>query len=207
MRGNSLRSGAANKTRVLESVRLGLIVLTFLMALTILGTSGDALAVYNRTHISSDFLLPLWPVDFNLGPTIALVAGGSIVLVSSAISLAGSKTPAVRQRSLIHTIICIATPAASLIATLVATSFFYAINASDTTDTLQSWSCQWSDVVMTQEPHFGRLCKESETALYLTIALLPLEVLVMGLAGTSFLQEKKASSFEERKHSSSPAMS
>ena len=81
--------------RVTESVRLGLTVLTLLMALSIVGTTADSLAVYNKTHIANDFLLPLWPIQFNLGPTIALVTGGSIIILSNTMSLIGSKVPAV----------------------------------------------------------------------------------------------------------------
>lgn len=80
---------------VAESVRLALTVLALLMAMSIVGTTANSLAVYNKTHVSDDYLLPLWPVQFNLGPTIALVTGGSIIILSSAISLIVSKVPAV----------------------------------------------------------------------------------------------------------------
>jgi hypothetical protein len=84
--------------RIAESIRLGLTVLTLLMAMSIVGTTADSLAVYNKTHIADDFLLPLWPVQFNLGPTVALVTGGSIIMLSNIMSLVGSKVPAVRLR-------------------------------------------------------------------------------------------------------------
>ena len=81
---------------IAESARLGLTLLTLLMALSIVGTTADSLAVYNNTHVADDYLLPLWPVQFNLGPTIALVTGGSIIILSNTMSLVGSKVPAVR---------------------------------------------------------------------------------------------------------------
>lgn len=82
--------------RIAESVRLGLTVLTLLIAMSIVGMTADSLAVYNKTHIADDFLLPLWPVQFNLGPTVALVTGSSIIMLSNIMSLVGSKVPAVR---------------------------------------------------------------------------------------------------------------
>jgi hypothetical protein len=88
--------------RITESVRLGLTILTLLMAMSIVGTTADSLAVYNKTHVADDFLLPLWPVQFNLGPTIALVTGGSIIILSNTMSLIGSKVPAVRLQILIR---------------------------------------------------------------------------------------------------------
>ncbi len=83
------------KARIVESARLGLTLFTLLMAMSIVGTTADSLAVYNKTHIADNFLLPLWPVEFNLGPTISLVTGGSIIILSNTMSLIGSKVPAV----------------------------------------------------------------------------------------------------------------
>ena len=87
----SLDEKTGGTARRVESVRLGLTVLALLAGMTILGTSADVLAVYNQTHLGQDFLLPLWPSDFNIGPNIALVACGSIVVLASAVSLSFSK--------------------------------------------------------------------------------------------------------------------
>jgi hypothetical protein len=78
-----------------ESIRIGLTVLSLLMATSIVGMSGNALAVYNKTHVGEEYSLPLWPFNFNLGPTIALVAGAAAVLLANAISLITSTVPAV----------------------------------------------------------------------------------------------------------------
>ena len=86
----------AKTARMVESVRLGLTVLALLAAITIVGTAGDALSVYNTTHLSSEYLLPLWPTSsFDMRPTVALVTCGSIIIVTSALSLAVTKIPAV----------------------------------------------------------------------------------------------------------------
>ena len=71
----------------------------------------------------------------------------------------------------------------SLIAALIAICFFYAVNASETADTLLSWSCQWRNVAMTSRPHFGTLCRQSRAAVNLSIVLVPLQVVVLGVAG------------------------
>lgn len=81
--------------RVVESIRLGLTVLALLAAITIVGTSADTLAVYNSTHLSENFFLPLWPSEFDIRPTTALVICGSVVVLASAVSLAVSKVPTV----------------------------------------------------------------------------------------------------------------
>ena len=90
----------ARATRAAESVRLALMALALLSGLTIVGTSANTLAVYNKTHIGTDFLLPLsgvWPSEFDIRPTIALVTAGSIIALTSAIALIASKTSSVRN--------------------------------------------------------------------------------------------------------------
>lgn len=83
--------------RMVDGARVGLTVLVLSMGITILGVSGDALAVYDATHVPHDFLLPLWPDQFNLRPTVALVVGSAIVVVASAVSLLFSKVQSVSQ--------------------------------------------------------------------------------------------------------------
>ena len=88
--------GTLRKTGLLDSVRQGLTLLTLLTAVSIVGMSGNALAVYNKTHVAKDFYLPLWPYNFNLSPNIALVTGASVATLCDTVSLIGSKIPAVR---------------------------------------------------------------------------------------------------------------
>lgn len=90
-------------SRMVESVRLGLTALAFLAGITIVGTSGDTLRVYNITHLGQDFFLALWPNEFDIQPTIALIICGLIILLASLVSLAVSKIPSVSapQSSLI----------------------------------------------------------------------------------------------------------
>jgi len=88
---------ATKMIRLVESARLGLTVLALLSAVAIVGTSAETLGVYNKTHIGEDYFLPLWPTDFDIRPTIALITCGAIIVLTSAISVAVSKIPAVRS--------------------------------------------------------------------------------------------------------------
>lgn len=81
--------------RLVDSVRIGLTGLSLLCALTVLGTAADSLAVYNTTHLPSEYSLPLWPDDFDLRPTIALVAGSVIIVLTSMVSLVFGKVQTV----------------------------------------------------------------------------------------------------------------
>ena len=92
-------------TRMAESARLALMVVALLAGLTIVGTSADTLSVYDKTHVSTDFLLPLsgvWPSEFDLRPTIALVTCGTIIAITSAIALIASKASSVRHHISFH---------------------------------------------------------------------------------------------------------
>lgn len=185
------RQKSTKTIRMVESARLGLTVLALLSAIVIVGTSAETLGVYNRTHLGQDYFLALWPTNFDIRPTIALITCGAIIVLASAISLATSKVPAIRSKPLIHTAVSFAAPLFCLIAGLIGTSFFYGVNASNTNFSLHGWSCQWSSVDMNIQPHWSTLCKESKAALYLTVMMIPLEVIALGaVAVESFLQKK-----------------
>lgn len=193
--------------RLVDGIRVSLTALALLTGLTILITSGDAVAVYNETHVSQDFHLPLWPNDFNLRPTVAMVVGSTIVVVSAIVSLVASKVKMLRDRSMIHTSLSLATSVVGFTAATIAMIFFYAVNASTTVDTLQSWSCRWENVLMYQKPHWETLCRESKTGLYLSIILIPIEAATLVVAGYQMILEKKAGGIYLSRKGGSPMLS
>ena len=85
--------------RLIDSARLGLTVLGLAAGLTILGVSADAIAVYNATYVPEDWFLQLWPSSFDMLPTVALVVGSTLVVVTSLVSLVAGKIPTVRNPS------------------------------------------------------------------------------------------------------------
>jgi hypothetical protein len=58
---------------------------------------------------------------------------------------------------------------------------------------------------MTVQPHWDMLCKESKVALYLTVMIIPLQVLVLGTVVFGVFAEKKSQVGAQRK--GSPALS
>ncbi|KAI0199946.1 hypothetical protein F4808DRAFT_430882 [Astrocystis sublimbata] len=181
--------------RLLNSVRVGLTVLALLSGLAILGTSANAIMVYDSTHISSGFHLALWPDSFDLRPTVALVVGSTLVVVANLVSLAFSKVRVLQSHTLLHTTTTLAAPFISFVASLIAIIFFYAVNASTSADTLQSWSCQWGYAAMQTQPHFGTLCSQSKTALYLAVVLVPVEFMALLAAGAQMVVERKTRAY------------
>ncbi|KAI0184671.1 hypothetical protein EV127DRAFT_515941 [Xylaria flabelliformis] len=193
--------------RLLNSVRVGLTVLALLSGITILGTSANAIMVYNNTHVSKGFNLALWPDEFDLRPTVALVVGSSLVILANLISLIFSKVRMLQNHTLVHTSMTFITPFVGFLASIIAIAFFYAVNVSSTVDTLQSWSCQWGYANMRIEPHFGTLCKQSKTALYLAVILIPVEFIILTVAGAQMAMERKTKAFVPAPKPSSPALS
>lgn len=114
---------------------------------------------------------------------------------------------------MLHTPITFVAPFAGFAAALIAMIFFYAINASITVDTLQSWSCRWQAVNMTQKPHFSTLCRQSKGGVVLSVILVPLELIVLVVAAYQLKVERAAmrssspTSERDRKPSSSPVPS
>jgi hypothetical protein len=110
-----------------------------------------------------------------------------------------------RNKTIGHTSITFAAPFISLAAALIAIIFFYAVNASDTVDTFLSWTCRWKSVSMSQQPHWGMLCRESWAGLYLSILLIPVEAIALGLAGYQLKVERHTNAYA-RARKGSPAM-
>ncbi|KAK6834269.1 hypothetical protein PG995_013996 [Apiospora arundinis] len=195
--------GHVKSIRLADSIRVGLTALALLCGLTILGTSSDALMVYNTTNVSH---LPLWPQQFDLRPSVALVVGSVIVVLTNIVSLVFSKVKMLRNGTALHTPLTFAAPFVGFVAVMIAMIFFYAVNASTTVDTVQSWSCQWESVSMQMKPHFGAVCKETKTALYLSIILIPVEAIILSLAGYQMMLERKAAGAAQSRKGS-PALS
>ncbi|KAK4225509.1 hypothetical protein QBC38DRAFT_482735 [Podospora fimiseda] len=165
--------------QTLNSALLGLNSLSLLMGLTILGVSANTLKVHHRTSLpEQEYFISLWPEEFNIRPTVALVAGSVFVVLSNVISLVCGKLSSMRSKQVLINTTC---AIMGLIAALVAVILFYAVNASESVDTFTSWTCRWKHVAMSQEPHWGTLCEQSYAALYLGVLLIPLEVVSIGL--------------------------
>ncbi|KAI1164225.1 hypothetical protein F5B18DRAFT_650937 [Nemania serpens] len=193
--------------RYLNCVRVGLAGLALLSGITVLGTSANALMVYNDTHMSSVLHLALWPEEFDLRPAVALVVGSSIVILANLATLVLSKAKVLQNQTLVHSATAFLAPLVGFAAALIGIAFFYAVNASTTVDTLQSWSCQWSYTNMTVAPYFGTLCRQSEAGLYLSVILVPVEFVAVMVAGAQMGLERKAKTFVLPPKPSSPALS
>lgn len=81
--------------RVIDALRVGFTIIVLAVGAVVLGLSADALAVYNATSLPADFMISLWPDEFDTRPTKALIACGAVVVVANALALALSKVATV----------------------------------------------------------------------------------------------------------------
>lgn len=83
----------AKAAAMIDAVRVGCTTLALLVGLTVMGLSGNAIYVYNSTRLQAAGWLSIWPSSFDLRPTVALVAGSSIVTAANIGGLLCSKVP------------------------------------------------------------------------------------------------------------------
>ena len=81
--------------RMVDNARVGATALALLMAMTVLGVSANTLAVYDYTSMPQDYMLALWPDEFNIRPTVSLVVGSVIIVIANIAALCFSKVPSV----------------------------------------------------------------------------------------------------------------
>jgi hypothetical protein len=112
-----------------------------------------------------------------------------------------------RNKFPIHTSVTFAAPFVGFVASIVSIALFYAINASDSVDSLTSWSCRWQSLSMTQTPHWDTLCRQSYAGLYLSIVLIPVEAVVLALAGWEMKVERHVSGYSNARGKRSPVAS
>jgi hypothetical protein len=67
---------------------------------------------------------------------------------------------------------------------------FWAVNASNTDETLLSWTCRWKSVPMGQQPYFGTLCHENWAAVVMAIIVMVLEIGILALGAYQWSLER-----------------
>lgn len=88
--------------RILDSVQTAITLLGLLMGLTVLGVSANTLSVYDSTKPLPGSFLSLWPQEFDIRPTVALVAGSAIITVLHMVALVFAKVQVVCWLPILH---------------------------------------------------------------------------------------------------------
>ncbi|PHH54337.1 hypothetical protein CFIMG_000686RA [Ceratocystis fimbriata CBS 114723] len=177
---------AAKIAMLFVRARSSLNLLSLAAGITIIGLSARNLHIYNETHLAANFLLPLWPTNTNIGPTIAMIVAGAVVTVCSAVAIALDQA---QKNS--HTTVgaSAAVSVLSFISAMSAVIVHYTGNSASA-DTIETWSCKWNHVSMLSEPHFGDICLHAKATAGLAVALMPLQVLIMSVVLLGFVADK-----------------
>ena len=106
------------RTAHLRYARLTLSVVLFAAAVSTTGLESEIIARYNRTHLSSEWSLSLWPTDINLKPTLLALTTGSLVtllsLVAAVLAIIPGPNPRTKLNNVIFTLMSFVTVALSL---------------------------------------------------------------------------------------------
>lgn len=99
-------SGSRRKILILDWSRIALSLVLIAAGSAIVGCEGHALHTYNSTHLSNAWFLPLWPQHFDLRPSIGILVGGAVVIVTSCVYLICAILPAVSNSPARHIAKC-----------------------------------------------------------------------------------------------------
>ncbi|KAL5342439.1 hypothetical protein BJX70DRAFT_321846 [Aspergillus crustosus] len=194
-------SSFLKRTRFLHWIRLGLSSLAFGISISIMACEAVPYRHYRDTSSFENVGLYLWPLNFDLRPTIAILACGSVIAVLSLIFIVVALLPSPHSHIRRVNMAAVATSAAGFITSLVGLVFAIYLPGSSYPDnftsaeTLHSWTCKWkamhdlpmgfsnvsSESISPVPADFARDCAATYAAFILLGFLIGLEVL-MGVA-------------------------
>lgn len=82
-------------SKLLNAIRIATAVITLIISVPIVGTTGNSLKAYQSTNVGGKMYLPLWPANVDLRPTHSILACGIVVMIWSLIYLIASFFPSV----------------------------------------------------------------------------------------------------------------
>ncbi|RMY82944.1 hypothetical protein D0862_11850 [Hortaea werneckii] len=135
--------------------------LSICLSLAIIGCAGRSLSIFDDQQASNAWLLPIWPNHFDTREMHALIGTSAAVMILNFIPIA-----TLFIQSLPTTLLLLASSSLSAICALVAIAFPATLNAhAPRRDTLRSWTCRWSNSLVTQgqgpPAQFDTICKET----------------------------------------------
>ena len=92
---DALASKHQKWTKLLSSIRIATSLITLALSIAIIACADNSLRAYTSTNLGGEFFLPLWPAKVDLRPTRAVLACGTVILVSSVVYLAAALSPSV----------------------------------------------------------------------------------------------------------------
>ncbi|CAG8242448.1 unnamed protein product [Penicillium salamii] len=204
------------RNRAIHFSRIALSFLNFSIAIAVVACEAPPLRHYKDTSQWAPAGLALWPLNFDLRPTIAAISCGSIITVLNLVYIAAALMPSVSMnfRILSVTYLILTQPhprikqlniyasvsaLAGFVTALVAVLFMIYRPSSNhpagfnTNETLHSWTCKWkAGTNGTAIPrHFDRDCMNTRAGFILICILIGMEMLmgIFAAVGTWFQRD------------------
>ncbi|KAJ5779994.1 hypothetical protein N7457_005154 [Penicillium paradoxum] len=185
-------SSFLKRSRVIHFARLGLSFLTFSIAIAVVACEAPPLRHYKNTSQWASAGLALWPLNFDLRPTVAAIACGCIIAFLNLAYIAAALLPSPHSRIKSINIYASASAFAGFVTALVGILFIIYLPSSEypagfsKNETLHSWTCRWQNgTSSTKSPrHFNRDCINTRAGFVLLCVLVGMEVL-MGLVAAA----------------------
>ncbi|KAL3480351.1 hypothetical protein BJX99DRAFT_27875 [Aspergillus californicus] len=192
-------SSFLKRTRFLHWIRLGLASVALIISVSIIACEAVPYRHYRNTSSYENVGLYLWPLNFDLRPTIAILACGCVIAFLSMFFIVVALLPSPHSHIRRVNMAAVATSAAGFIAALVGLVFAIYLPGSSypenfgNVETLHSWTCKWKgshslpqgfsgdETVSPAPANFARDCSASYAAFILLGFLIGLEV-IMGVA-------------------------
>ncbi|KAI9932250.1 hypothetical protein ASPWEDRAFT_39876 [Aspergillus wentii DTO 134E9] len=186
------------RTRPLGWLRIGLAFIIFGAAIAVVGCEAVPLQHYQSTFAYTKVWLYLWPLNFDLRPTKAILSCGGIIAFQNLVYIVAALLPTPRSRIRFLNLLAGATAVSGFITSLVGVLFTIYLPSStypsgfNENETLHSWTCKWKSIRNpsssdAQAPiHFERDCTETQAAFVLLGILIGLEI-IMGFVAAAGL--------------------
>ncbi|KAL4934548.1 uncharacterized protein BDV17DRAFT_9674 [Aspergillus undulatus] len=199
---NEEESSFLKRIRLLHWVRLGLSFLALAVSVSVIACEAVPYRHYRETSKFEDVGLYLWPLNFDVRPTIAILACGCAIAFLSSVFIVVALLPSPHSHIRRANLAAVATSASGFIASLVGLVFSIYLPGSSyptgfgNVETLHSWTCKWKashdlplgfssldEIVSPAPANFARDCAATHAGFILLGFLIALEIILMIAAG------------------------
>lgn len=197
------------RQRMLHRLRLGTAVLVLGAATALIACEAIPLQHYCNTSSMQHVGLVLWPLNFDLRPTIALLSCGCVVAFQILIYIFFAVLPLPRWRFRTMDLLAAASSICGFVTALIGVLFVIYFPSSKHPagftkgETLQSWTCKWTDAASATNSgvaaplHFARDCADARAGFALLCSLVGLEI-IMGCAAVAGYWLERTTAEESR---------
>ncbi|KAE8350883.1 hypothetical protein BDV28DRAFT_29756 [Aspergillus coremiiformis] len=210
---DAVESKYLKRVQYLRWVRLGLAVILFSIAVSIIACEAVPLKHYQVTSAYGKVGLYLWPMNFDIRPTVALLSCGCVIAFLNLAYTIAALLPSPHAHVTRLNLLAATVAFSGFFAALVGLTFAIYLPGSNppsgfsTVETIQSWTCKWESVhgqlspkldsTVTPPARFARDCALTQASFIMTGLAIGLEILMGVATGVGFWLERSVSKERE----------